>query len=113
MLTGNPFPITHFRPARSQDLNPSCAISRLLAAAVINQKFRDLLLTDPDQALAQGYHGEEFPLDSSEKYLVSSIRAENLKDFALQISSHQEGKTHPGCGQWIPVNQSVLVFEAE
>ena len=37
-------------------------ISRVLTAAVINEKFRNLLLANPDQALAKGYRGEPFQM---------------------------------------------------
>ena len=113
MLTGYAPPINPDRQTRNQDPHPSGAISRLLSAAVVNQGFRDLLLTNPDQALAEGYHGEEFPLDFDEKNLVLSIRAESLSDFALQIISDLENRTHECSGYWIPINQGALVLDAE
>jgi len=90
-----------------------CGISMLLAAAVVNKRFRTLLLTDPQLALSQGYYGETFPLTSRERKLVLSIKAENLSDFARQITSRPENVEEGGCGQWAPVNQPALVFEAE
>ena len=94
-------------------LNPSGGISRLLAAAVINQGFRDLLLTHPAEALAQGYYGEEFALDHNEKELVLSLQAKDLSELALQITTYLEDKTPHGIGYWIPVNQPAVVLEAE
>jgi len=94
-------------------LNPSGGISRLLAAAVINQGFRDLLLTRPAEALAQGYYGEEFALDHNEKNLVLSIQAKDLSELALQITTYLEDKTPHGIGYWIPVNQPAVVLDAE
>ncbi len=94
-------------------LNPSGGISRLLAAAVVNQGFRDLLLTRPAEALAQGYYGEEFALDRNEKNLVLSIHAKDLSELALQITTYQEDKSPHGFGYWIPVNHPAVVFEAE
>ncbi len=113
MLTGYTFPTTPYRQTRNRDPHPSGGISRLLAAAVINQGFRDLLLTHPDQALAEGYHEEEFPLDFNEKNLVISIRADSLSDFALQIISGLEDRTRESSGCWIPNNQNALVLDAE
>jgi len=113
MLTGYAFPTNSFKQVPKQDHHPSGAVSRLLAAAVINKGFRDLLLTDPPQALAQGYQGEIFPLDSNEKNLVLSIQADNLRDFALQILSCQEDRLESWSGEWIPVTQNALVLEAE
>ncbi len=113
MLTGYTSPITPYRQTRTQDPHRSSDISRLLAAAVVNQGFRDLLLTHPDQALAEGFHGEKFPLDFNEENLVLSIRADSLSDFALQIISYLEDRTRGCSGQWIPLNQSALVMDAE
>jgi hypothetical protein len=113
MLTNYPSPPAHVKDNRGQDLNSHCGFSRLLSAAVINQGFRDLLLSDPDRALAQGYYGEKFPLDFYQRNLVLSIRADSLSDFACQITSHLEEKTQLGCEQWIPVTQSAIVFDAE
>jgi hypothetical protein len=98
---------------RKQNPRPSCGISRLLSAAVINKRFRELLLTDPDQALAQGYLGEDFLLTYQERKLILAIRAENLVDFALQISSNQEDEGIHCSGNWVPANQQALVFDAE
>jgi hypothetical protein len=103
-------PTTLYIQNHSQDSNTSCGISRLLAAAVVNQGFRDLLLTDPEQALARGYQGEKFPLNINEKNLVLSIRAENLSDFALQIVSYQEDMTLGCSGQWLTVSQSAFAL---
>lgn len=93
--------------------HPSCEISRLLAAAVINKGFRELLLSDPARALAQGYHGEEFQLDYEQKTLILSIRAESLSDFALQITSSREKEAVGGSSEWIPVNQPAFVLHAK
>ncbi|MGB2955877.1 MAG: hypothetical protein WBB64_07900 [Anaerolineales bacterium] len=94
-------------------LNPSGGISRLLAAAVINQGFRNLLLTHPAQALAQGYCGEKFALDHNEEKLVLSLQANDLTELARQITTYQEDKSAHGIRYWIPVNQPAVVLEAE
>ena len=93
-------------------LNPSGGISRLLAAAVINQGFRDLLLTRPAEALAQGYYGEEFALDHNEKNLVLSLQAKDLSELAQQITTYQEDKSSHDIGYWIPVNHPEVVLNA-
>ncbi len=113
MLTGFTSPTTTYRLTRPTNPHPSGGISRLLAAAVVNQGFRELLLTHPDQAITEGYHGEKFPLDFDEKNLVNSIRADSLSDFATQIISYQEDSKHGSSGQWIPINQKALVLDAE
>ena len=88
-------------------------ISRLLAAAVVNRKFRELLLVDPCQALDQGYEGENFSLTAYERKIVISIQAEDLNDFALQITSYKEvGLCSQGV-DWYPSSHNALVLERE
>jgi hypothetical protein len=41
--------------------------SRLLTAAVVNRRFRQMLLADPGRAVASGYGGEAFHLRSDER----------------------------------------------
>ena len=60
-------------------------ISRVLTAAVINEKFRKLLLANPDQALTKGYRGEPFHLANEERSRLAAIRASSLAEFAAQI----------------------------
>jgi len=61
-------------------------VGRLLSAAVVNRQFRDLLLSDPQAALKNGYQGESFSLNHDERNLVVSIRANTLAEFAGQIT---------------------------
>ncbi len=62
-------------------------VSRLLAAAVVNRQFRHLLLSDPIQALDEGYQGEEFAFTRNEYDLIFSIQAESLSELAEQLIS--------------------------
>ena len=96
----------------TKTINHSCGISRLLAAAVINQSFCDLLLAHPTQALDQGYCGEEFALNGNERNLILSIQAKDLSDFALQILTYQEDKRPDFSEYWIPVKHSRIVLDA-
>ena len=66
--------------------NNSSSISRVFAAAVVNQQFRDMLLQDPNTALQKGYLGENFSLSKEEKDLIVSIRANSLSDLAKQVN---------------------------
>jgi hypothetical protein len=66
--------------------NNSSSISRVFAAAVVNQQFRDMLLHDPNTALQNGYLGEAFSLSKEEQDLIVSIRANSLSDLARQVS---------------------------
>lgn len=76
-------PITFLMPHRSDN---SLEISRLLAAAVVNQQFCRLLLDDPELALETGLHGETFSLTNEERNLILSIRADSLADLAGQLA---------------------------
>lgn len=67
----------------------SANISRLITAAVINQSFRQLLLTNPEKAISTGFNGETFRLERDEKDLVLSIQATSLADFAVKVSGEK------------------------
>ena len=98
---------------KTQGQGPSCEISRLLSAAVVNKGFRELLLSDPARALSQGYFGETFSLDFDQQTRVLSIKADSLSDFARQITT-QPVKEAAGCSsEWIPVNKPAFVLHAK
>lgn len=63
--------------------------SRLLTAAVINERFRNLLLSDPDSALRSGYCGETFHFSPEEYQRVISIQASSLPEFAQQLMENR------------------------
>jgi hypothetical protein len=60
-------------------------LSRLLTAAVVNQRFCKLLLSDPAKALANGFNGETFRFAKEERERILSIKAQSLADFAGQL----------------------------
>ncbi len=60
--------------------------SRIMTAAVVNTKFRKLLLSNPRLALKTGYGGEAFNLASEDSERISSIKASSLPDFARQMN---------------------------
>ena len=62
-------------------------LTRLISAAVVSASFRNLLLTDPMSALATGYNGEHFDLTPIEQAIVTSLRANNIRDFASRLLS--------------------------
>jgi hypothetical protein len=70
-------------------------LSRLVSAAVVNQEFCSLLLSNPAVALASGFNGERFQLASHEEQLVLSIQATTLVDFARQIATGQSRVPQP------------------
>jgi hypothetical protein len=61
--------------------------SRILTAAVVNENFRKLLLSDPELAIRSGYGGENFNLAVEEARKLSLIRAGTLAEFAIQMNS--------------------------
>jgi hypothetical protein len=65
-------------------------ISRLLAAAVISQSFRKLLLTRPDRAIAAGFNGEKFRLSHEQRSRIVGIKAASLAEFASLVSGELE-----------------------
>lgn len=93
------------------------AINRLLAAAVINQNFCKLLLSEPSQALKNGFQGEKFHLDHQEAELLLSIRADSLSEFATQWIKINNGKQDPklpgGSGNWFPSKCDSVLLNAE
>lgn len=91
----------------------SASISRLMAAAVINARFRNLLLSHPEKALQEGFQGEDFNLDRAERKLILSIQAVDLADFAVQLMAPRVERHPEPCGFWIPVNQQAVVLDAE
>lgn len=60
--------------------------SRIMTAAVINERFRKLLLSNPSLALKNGYGGEAFNLESEESERISAIKATSLAEFARQMN---------------------------
>jgi hypothetical protein len=82
-------PMKMAQPARSQD-----GLSQLLAAAVVNHQFRNMLLQDPVTALRSGYLGENFSLTSEERRRIVSIQADSLSDLARQLTNTTMEKRH-------------------
>jgi hypothetical protein len=82
-------------------------ISRLLAAAVINPRFCNLLLDDPELALKNGFQGEDFLFTEEERDLIVSIRAVSLADLAGQLARTFNEHLHIGINR--PV-QPTAVF---
>lgn len=62
-------------------------LSKLFEAAVINRQFCQLLLSQPEAALGQGYMGNTFDLTSEEQALIISIQANSLPDLAKQVTA--------------------------
>jgi len=99
-------------PARKQSASTG-GLSRLLAAAVVNKTFRELLLTRPDAALQQGYLGEDFKLSREDQRRVLNIHARDLADLALQLASPEPCSPPAPCGYWVPAAQPAVILDAK
>ncbi len=77
---------TYYKPSQAPG---GRELSRLLTAAVINQRFCHLLLNFPDKALATGFNGESFRLARDEKERVLAIKAKTIVEFARQLADVQ------------------------
>lgn len=91
------------RNARSE-VTMNREVSKLLTAAVVSKAFCQLLLTNPAQALEDGYNGMRFALTNQEKELLLSIQATSLPELATQIST-QNGN---GVGQPTPLASPLM-----
>lgn len=61
--------------------------SRILTAAVVNEKFRKLLLANPGLAIKNGFSGESFNFKDEERMRIAAIRASSLAEFARQMNA--------------------------
>jgi hypothetical protein len=62
-------------------------LSKLFEAAVVNRQFCNLLLSQPETALRQGYLGNSFNLTLEEQSLIVSIQANSLPELARQVTA--------------------------
>ena len=62
-------------------------LSKLFEAAVVSRQFCQLLLSQPERALQQGYLGIPFDLTPDEQSLIVSIRANSLSELAQQVTT--------------------------
>ena len=69
---------------------PQQEISRILTAAVINTRFRQMLLSNPAGAIAKGFGGEAFHLGIETRQYLASIQATSLEDFASQLARNPD-----------------------
>jgi hypothetical protein len=60
-------------------------LSGLFAAAVVSKSFCSALLSNPEQALKQGYLGKTFGLSPEDTSLIVSLNARSLTDLAQQV----------------------------
>ena len=63
----------------------------LINAALVDQRFCNLLLRDPSTALENGFYGRRFRLSARELQFVLTVKATSLTSFAAQWVSCNEG----------------------
>ncbi|MEW5938139.1 MAG: hypothetical protein AB1750_00640 [Chloroflexota bacterium] len=82
-------PQSHIFPYRRQAELPEehVGLNHLFAAAVVNRKFRQMLLENPEAALQSGYLGERFNLSLEERERLISVRAYSLADLAEKVAT--------------------------
>ena len=71
--------------------NSRTGLHRLFAAAIVNNQFRETLLSKPEEALAHGYLGQPFSLTDRERTIIQSIRANTLTDLAQKVNRALKG----------------------
>lgn len=83
---------TPLKPVNRQVDYPSCndELNRLLSAAVVSKSFRNMLLANPEIAVASGYQGETFNLSPEDQSWLYSIRPANLVDLAANMVAYQQ-----------------------
>jgi hypothetical protein len=64
--------------------------SRIMTAAIISERFRKQLLSNPGRAIKDGFNGEAFHLAAEESRRISAIRATTLAEFARQMNALQQ-----------------------
>lgn len=84
-------PLYHNNPPLKPAPEHDCAdtvrreCGRLIHAAVINKRFREMLLANPVKSIETGYSGENFSFTREEKARIRHIQARSLEDFAVQL----------------------------
>ncbi len=83
MITSRAF--TDQLPLKIDPQESHAGLSGLFAAAVVSRSFREMLLSDPEKALRQGYLGKGFGLSQADASLIVSLSAKSLSALAQQV----------------------------
>jgi hypothetical protein len=82
--------LTYYQPTVNiEHTSNNHELNRLLSAAIVSTGFRNLLITDPEGAIAKGYMGEKFDLTNDEYRWLMSVQATDLASFATQLLEFQ------------------------
>ncbi len=86
--------LTYHQPAiEMKRTTDNRELNRLLSAAIVSTGFRNLLMTNPEGAIAKGYMGEKFHLSDEEYAWLMSVEASDLTSFAAQLLEFQTVRT--------------------
>lgn len=80
-----PNPLMTQLPLKLDVRQSHTGIGSVFAAAVVSRSFCQMLLTDPERALRQGYMGKGFDLSPEDETLIASINARSLPELAKQV----------------------------
>lgn len=77
-------PVTQ-SPKTDPQAGTKAEFGRLIHAAIINTRFRQLLITNPVNTIEKGYLGESFYFPNDVKNQIQNIHAGNLEEFSSQV----------------------------
>jgi len=77
--------LTREEKSKKDSSHRRAEFGQLISAAVVNRNFRNLLLSNPEKALDDGYSNQPFFFTSSEKNQICSIVASSLSEFAAKL----------------------------
>ena len=93
-------------------------INKLISAALVSERFRTLLLSDPQRAIETGYNGETFQFESDVIKVIVSSRGPTLDAFVHEViigcngsngNGSKPGGSNPtmvGDWVWLPVSRA-------
>ena len=85
MIASTTFTVNTKLPLKMKPVDGHAELSGVFAAAVVSQSFRDLLLSNPEQALKQGYGGKSFRLSAEAASRIVSLNAKTLPELAQHV----------------------------
>jgi hypothetical protein len=85
MIASNTITLNTKLPLKMNPVDGHAELSGLFTAAVVSQRFREMLLSNPEQALKQGYAGKSFALSAEAASLIVSLNAKTLPDLAKHV----------------------------
>lgn len=85
MIASTTFTVNTKLPLKMKPVDGHAELSGVFAAAVVSQSFREMLLSNPEQALKQGYAGKSFAVSAEAASLIVSLNAKTLPELAKQV----------------------------